>query len=211
MPIITRILPVFAILTLLNLSACQTAKPMLQSHNAVVSLDEDMDSDNDGVLDSKDQCPNTSFNVVVDVRGCPVPQYTDMDEPLHEFRFFFLKNQAYPFDDDKSLTQNPEKLRQNMFKPLEAPLAYLKTHPEKSLCLLIEGHSSKGKYRDTVKDIDLQRALTVKQLYKEWFGFKEENITIEHYGAERPISPSDTPEHTAMNQRAFAKWYGCSK
>lgn len=201
---------IMAMLVIVSLTACQATKPVIQTSQPVVIIDEDIDSDNDGVLDSKDYCLNTPLNVVVDVKGCPVAPTTDSDiEPV--FRLFFPKNQNYPYDDYTSLTQNPETLRKNMLKPLKEPLAYLKNHSEKSICLSIEGHSSKGKNGDTVKDIDLQRALTVKQMYKKWFGFKEENIKVEHYGSERPIAPSDTPAHTAMNQRAFIRWYGCRK
>lgn len=46
--------------------------------------DREMDSDNDGVPDSRDQCPNTPAGVAVDANGCPidtdgdgVPDYMD--------------------------------------------------------------------------------------------------------------------------------------
>ncbi|HVT37006.1 MAG TPA: thrombospondin type 3 repeat-containing protein, partial [Nevskiaceae bacterium] len=37
------------------------------------------DSDGDGVVDSKDECPNTPHGVLVDRRGCPIEQDSDGD------------------------------------------------------------------------------------------------------------------------------------
>ncbi len=44
------------------------------------SLDETLDSDGDGVLDSKDQCSNTEANASVNLDGCPVQFGTDSEE-----------------------------------------------------------------------------------------------------------------------------------
>jgi len=38
----------------------------------LVICKEDLDSDGDGVLDSKDECPNTPIGVAVDEKGCPI-------------------------------------------------------------------------------------------------------------------------------------------
>ena len=39
-----------------------------------------MDSDGDGVLDSRDQCSNTEANASVNLDGCPVQFGTNSDE-----------------------------------------------------------------------------------------------------------------------------------
>jgi hypothetical protein len=43
-----------------------------------------MDSDNDGVLDDRDQCPNTPIGTRVDSTGCPVPLDSDNDGVLDD-------------------------------------------------------------------------------------------------------------------------------
>ena len=44
------------------------------------SLDETLDSDGDGVLDSKDQCSNTETGASVDLDGCSINLQTDSEE-----------------------------------------------------------------------------------------------------------------------------------
>ena len=44
------------------------------------SLEETLDSDGDGVLDSKDQCSNTEVNSSVDLDGCSIQMKTDSQE-----------------------------------------------------------------------------------------------------------------------------------
>lgn len=65
-------LPILSFFTLFSLSACQTPSPTLQSPFPVVNIDEDMDSDNDGVPNSRDKCPRSPFDVIIDENGCTV-------------------------------------------------------------------------------------------------------------------------------------------
>jgi len=66
------------------------------------------DSDNDGVIDEKDKCPNTSKNFIVDYQGCPKTatlkitfaswQYNisdDLVENLKTFAKFLQENKSY--------------------------------------------------------------------------------------------------------------------
>ncbi len=51
------------------------------------------DSDRDGVIDSRDKCPNTATNLVVDANGCP--RKVPVDDALKmELRVFFDNNKA---------------------------------------------------------------------------------------------------------------------
>ncbi|NLR81010.1 thrombospondin type 3 repeat-containing protein [Chitinophaga eiseniae] len=49
-----------------------------QTVSSVISADKD--SDNDGVTDSDDKCPNTPAGVQVGPDGCPVPQDPSADD-----------------------------------------------------------------------------------------------------------------------------------
>ena len=58
----------------LALSACQTittalSKELPQYEN-IRTMQAEIDSDGDGVLDAIDECPETPPNVVVDAKGC---------------------------------------------------------------------------------------------------------------------------------------------
>ena len=62
------------LISVLTLSACQTADLSKQTSQTInmPTVVVNLDSDNDGVPDELDQCPNTTENVVMDERGCPV-------------------------------------------------------------------------------------------------------------------------------------------
>lgn len=192
----------------LTLSACQTYATKTPIPNDIVIIDEDMDSDNDGVPESRDQCPNTPINMIVDEMGCSI-DIEVLSDPIPESRFSFAKNQYYPYSINGYQDKDYETQRKNMQQDFQRMREFFGRKPNEPICVKIEGYASKGKYGDTVKDIDLQRALTVKQLYKEWLGFDENNIRIEHYGSERPISNNDTSENTARNQRVYTRWIKC--
>ena len=52
----------------LALSACQTAP----QYEHIMTMQADIDSDGDGVLDKIDECPETPLHIVVDVKGCQI-------------------------------------------------------------------------------------------------------------------------------------------
>ena len=67
-----------------------------------------VDSDNDGIIDEKDKCPNTSKDFIVDYQGCPktatlkinfAPAKYDVSEDLidnlKEFAHFLQQNKSY--------------------------------------------------------------------------------------------------------------------
>ena len=75
----------------LGLSACQTtitvpSKVIPQNEN-IRTMQAEIDSDGDGVLDAIDECPETPPNVVVDVKGCPIE--VDVGGLEMEFNGFF--------------------------------------------------------------------------------------------------------------------------
>ncbi|PKN12381.1 MAG: outer membrane beta-barrel domain-containing protein [Deltaproteobacteria bacterium HGW-Deltaproteobacteria-4] len=67
-----------------NLSAAAGVVFAFGGESAVAPVERPADSDNDGVADSRDKCPNTPTDVAVDTDGCPldadkdgVPDYLD--------------------------------------------------------------------------------------------------------------------------------------
>ena len=68
------------LVTSIALAGCQTtvtapSKELPQNEN-IRTMQAEIDSDGDGVLDAIDECPETPPNVVVDAKGCPVEVYT---------------------------------------------------------------------------------------------------------------------------------------
>ena len=77
--------------TSIALAGCQTTSTApskeLPQHENTRTMQAAIDSDGDGVLDDIDECPDTSPNVVVDAKGCPVE--VDVGGLEMEFNGFF--------------------------------------------------------------------------------------------------------------------------
>lgn len=154
----------------------------------VVLIEQDVDSDGDGVPDSIDECPGTPMNVVVDERGCPVP--VDItDELKMELRVFF--------DNDKSAIKDQYKTE------ISKVAEKMREYPNSSA--RIEGHASKtgpsARYNQRLSEA---RAVAVKSMLTNEFGVAPNRLSTVGYGYDRPIAPNDTEEGRAMNRRVYA-------
>ena len=154
----------------------------------VIVVEADQDSDNDGVIDRLDQCPDTPVNTVVDENGCPVQVQID-DELKMELRVFF--------DNDKSVIKE-------QYKPEIAKVAEkMREYPNSSAS--IEGHASKtgpsARYNQRLSEA---RAIAVKTMLTNEFGVAPNRLSTVGYGYDRPIAPNDTEEGRAMNRRVYA-------
>ena len=146
------------------------------------------DSDNDGVIDSRDACPNTPITNVVDARGCTVQ--VDLTEQLQmELRVFF--------DNDKSNIKD-------QYKPEIAKVAEkMREYPNSTA--KIEGHASKtgpsARYNQRLSEA---RAMAVKSVLANQYGITPDRLSTVGYGYSQPIASNDTPEGRAMNRRVYA-------
>jgi OOP family OmpA-OmpF porin len=130
-----------------------------------------LDSDNDGVNDCIDQCPDTLPGVQVSVAGCWIVDVK--------------------FDNDKDI------IKPQYFANLDRTAARIKEHPE--LVIEIQGHTSKtGGFKHNM-DLSERRALAVKKYLVD--GTKSPNLTVKGYGWTRPISSNDTEAGRANNRR----------
>ena len=136
------------------------------------------DSDNDGVMDDKDKCPNTPKGTVVDVDGC-----TKIIR-LH-----------VKFDFDKS-TVKPA------FMPeIQKVADFMKQNPGYNVVL--EGHTdSKGSDAYNMKLSD-QRAKAVAKALST-LGVAGAKVTTEAYGESKPVATNDTEAGRAENRRVDA-------
>ena len=154
----------------------------------IVVIEQDVDSDGDGVVDSLDACPGTLMNVVVDARGCPVP--VDItDELKMELRVFF--------DNDKSAIKS-------QYQPEIAKVAEkMREYPNSTA--RVEGHASKtgpsARYNQRLSEA---RAVAVKSMLTNEFGIAPNRLSTVGYGYDQPIASNDTEEGRAMNRRVYA-------
>lgn len=148
------------------------------------------DEDQDGVVDSLDQCPGTPLNVVVDAQGCPQQLVTD-DQLRMELRVFF--------DNDKTIIKD-------QYKP-EIQKVAEKMNEYPNATAAIEGHASKNSKRSSAKynqRLSEARANAVKGVLVNQFGINPARISTVGYGFDRPIADNATKEGQAMNRRVYA-------
>lgn len=135
-----------------------------------------LDSDNDGVADYLDQCPNTVAGVMVDEKGC-VLKYT-----LH-IEFEFDKAEIQPrYQDDL-------RKAADFIKEYKAPK------------ILIAGHTDNIGEEDYNRDLSQRRAASVRQYLIENFNIKADRLVARGYGESRPVAPNTTPEGRQQNRR----------
>lgn len=100
----------------LVLSACQITptapSKVMPQHEEVKTMQAEIDSDGDGVLDDIDECPETTPNVVVDVKGCEI--IIEGGEALEmEFSGFFPSmSSQLPDIYDAEFTKIAEKINE---------------------------------------------------------------------------------------------------
>lgn len=174
----------------LALSACQTSVSRNQTIYFPVAK-VILDSDGDGVPDDIDMCPATPKNIVPDAQGCP---FTGMGIGLKlEYRAFFAKGSS---ELSKEYQLELDKVAQKLQE-------YYK------VTMRIEGHASTDEL-DEKSDAKLRpdslsrnRALIVKKYLIMQHQINPDRLSINSYGAEQPIAPSDTEEERSMNRRVY--------
>lgn len=167
------------------------------------------DSDQDGVPDKTDQCPNTPPGVQVDVRGCPldtdrdgVPDYLDkcpnttrglkVDATgcVREAQTIVLQNVNFEFDKD-ALTTDAQGVLADVAKGLVS---------QTDLKVEIAGHTdSKGSnaYNQRLSD---RRAAAVKAFLVSQ-GVASGQLVSKGYGESQPVAGNENETGRAQNRR----------
>jgi OOP family OmpA-OmpF porin len=136
------------------------------------------DADGDGVLDSKDKCPNTPKGAIVDKDGC--------------WAFHGIL-----FDYDKStIKAGYENLFDNAIK-------VLKMNP--SLTVEIQGHTDNHGSNAYNQKLSAARAESVKQYLVSKNGIEASRLTTRGFGESKPVASNATDEGRAHNRRVVYK------
>lgn len=144
------------------------------------------DSDNDGVIDKNDNCPNTPMTDKVDSNGCTI-----FDEETSTMKL--LVN----FDNNKAIVKS------EYLPEIEKMADFLSSYPETSL--VIEGHTSKVGSAAYNKNISQQRANAIIAVLVEQFNIDSNRLSAVGYGEERLLELGDNAAAHAVNRRIEAK------
>ncbi|MGE1175548.1 OmpA family protein [Pseudomonas sp. BW7P1] len=143
------------------------------------------DSDNDGVCDNVDKCPNTPANVTVDADGCPaVAEVVRVELDVK-------------FDFDKSV------VKPNSYADIKNLADFMKQYP--STHTTVEGHTDSVGPDAYNQKLSERRANAVKQVLVNQYGVESSRVQSIGYGETRPVADNKTEAGRAVNRRVEAQ------
>ena len=144
-----------------------------------ISKASNADSDNDGVIDTKDKCPYTPAGHTVNADGCSE-----------------LLNLTIHYNVNSSV------IRDISFEKLTKVIAFMKKYP--NFKALLYGHTSSEGTRLNNQILSEKRALSIrKYLIKQ--GISSSRISVYGRASTEPIASNDTPEGKEENRRVEIK------
>lgn len=162
------------------------SEPKVAPVKAAPVMAKPLDSDNDGVIDSKDQCKATPADNKVDSNGCTI--FTEENDAMH----LHVK-----FDNSKAVVK-PE-----YYDNIKAAADFLKAYPHVNL--EIKGHTSSTGPAAFNKKLSQQRADAITAVLTNEFGIKASRLTATGMGEEELINPANNAQAHKENRRIEAK------
>jgi len=141
------------------------------------------DIDNDGVRDSQDQCPNTIGEMINN--GCPI---------LSEKDSSILKKAMTNLEFDKNstrITPSSYLYVSNIGKLLLG---------NKNMVLIISGHTDSDASDEYNYNLSAKRAQSVRN-YLSNMGISKSRLIMDFYGESKPLYPNDTDSNMQKNRR----------
>ena len=144
-----------------------------------------VDSDNDGVLDGRDECYKTPPGTKVDEYGCEIRGTTTKEIRLN-----------VNFDFDSSVV-NPK-----YYGEVQKIADFMAKHPLSYV--IIEGHTDSDGSDDYNKRLSQNRALAVVGVLTSRFGVTSRRVGAIGFGEEKPLVANDSEANKLKNRRVVA-------
>lgn len=175
----------------LTLAGCQTvttppSQDIPQYENIRTMQAVTPGSDGDGVLDDRDECPETPLNVVVDKLGCPMLMDL-MSLITMEYRALFSKGSS----------ELLPKYQLELDKVAEQMKKY------DTATMKIEAHISEDEVDQVYSSLSRNRALIIKNYLVLKHDIEPSRLSTLDCGVRAPIAPSDTEEGKSFNRRVY--------
>ena len=145
-----------------------------------------LDSDNDGIVDSKDQCKSTPATNKVDSNGCTI--FTEENDELRLH---------VNFDNSKAV------VKAEYLDNIKVAADFLTKYPHTSLA--IKGHTSSQGAAAFNKKLSQQRADAIVAVLTEKFGIDASRLSAQGMGEEELLNTANTAAAHAENRRIEAK------
>ena len=160
-------------------------QPMQTTQATTSVVIAEVDSDNDGVVDSKDKCPNTRAGYKVDADGCVMYENETISKDL-----------LVTFGFDSTVISADGKA------DIADTATFLKEFPQ--LDIVIEGHTDDTGAASYNLSLSERRAKAVGESLVKDFGIDAARVTTVGYGEAKPLVPNDSRENRAKNRRIEA-------
>lgn len=173
------------------------------------------DSDNDGIIDEQDQCPNTPVGANVDGVGCPldsdndgVADYLDKcpdslpDARVDSKGCKLKKVRVEEIRMNVKFATNSSVVPQSAMAEIKSVADFMTKHED--LLVEIEGHSDSMGKAEYNKMLSQRRADAVATVLTEKYGISKTRVKAIGYGEERPVASNETREGRSENRRVIA-------
>ena len=177
-----------------------------------------VDSDEDGVSDNKDRCPDTPYGVEVDTSGCPFD--TDGDG-VYDYLDMCSGTAKGVKVDSFGCPEGVARLKEGVFTVVfefdinsanirssyytmfnEEVKKLLMENPEARIeSITINGHSDRVGTERYNYQLSEKRANSVKRFIIGQFGVDADIITVRAFGEKKPIASNDTTAGRQKNRR----------
>ncbi|AVJ56574.1 OprF [Idiomarina sp. OT37-5b] len=145
-----------------------------------------VDSDGDGVIDSKDKCVNTPKDYSVDETGCVMYENEVIREEL-----------LVEFD------LNSSKVRESAMGAIEEMANFMKEHPQ--LSITIHGHTDSTGEADYNQWLSERRAKSVGDVLIKRFGIAANRVDYKGHGESQPKVRENSAADRQENRRIEAE------
>ncbi|MEW6989294.1 OmpA family protein [Colwelliaceae bacterium 6441] len=159
-------------------------KTVENTHKVVEKVAKD--SDNDGVMDPKDQCPKTPMSNKVNDNGCTI--FTEQQETI---------NLLVNFENNKS------DVASDYLAEIAKVAEFMKQYPQTQLT--INGHTSSLGDAVYNQQLSEKRAKAIIDVLVNNFDINKSRLTAVGYGEEQLINEANTAAAHAQNRRIQAK------
>ena len=173
------------------------------------------DSDNDGVNDIDDACPNTPRGVSVDASGCPldsdkdgVADYLDncpdtrLGAKVDDKGCYIVLTETQEVNLEVKFANNSDVVPQAFYGEIKEVADFMTQYPLTQV--VIEGHTDDRGAASYNEDLSDRRAKAVAQVLVDEFNVDRSRVSSQGFGEARPIATNDTAEGRAANRRVVA-------
>lgn len=141
------------------------------------------DSDGDGVIDARDDCPGTAANAVVDDQGCQVYEVRREET---------VKTIYFEFDQSDIRDQFSDEVRSAAEQVREGGGSRIR----------VKGHTDSIGTEQYNQALSERRADSVRDQLIQEYQVESEVIEIQGYGERRPVATNETAAGRQQNRRA---------